>query len=278
MFKIIVPTDFTATADKAIAYAIALKKTLEADVYVLHILKKGSSETDAQKQMDEQIHRHYVNTAVKAKSIMKVGSIFEDIPALVEEEKGDLVVMGTHGMKGLQHLVGSHALRVITDTKAPFIVVQDNTVIESRVKKILVPLDLHKETKQKIKYTAVIAEKFKAKVEIIIPNETDEFLRNQLERNMAYSEGYFEERGIPYHSVVAAGKSSAFAEQVIEQAKSGKSDLICILNFANEKLIHAFGSDAEQKVITNDAAIPVMVLNPAITNLHNTRSLIAQWG
>jgi nucleotide-binding universal stress UspA family protein len=278
MFKIIVPTDFTATADKAIAYAIALKKTLEADVYVLHILKKGGSETDAQKQMDEQIHRHYVNTAVKAKSIMKVGSIFDDIPALVEEEKGDLVVMGTHGMKGLQHLVGSHALRVITDTKAPFIVVQDNTVIESRVKKILVPLDLHKETKQKIKYTAVIAEKFKAKVEIIIPNETDEFLRNQLERNMAFSEGYFEERGIPYQSVVAQGKSSSFADQVIEQAKSGKSDMICILNFANEKLIHAFGSDAEQKVITNSAAIPVMVLNPAITNLHNTRSLIAQWG
>ncbi len=278
MFKIIVPTDFTATADKAIAYAIALKKTLEADVYVLHILKKGGSETDAQKQMDDQIHHHYVNTAVKAKSIMKVGSIFDDIPALVEEEKGDLVVMGTHGMKGLQHLVGSHALRVITDTKAPFIVVQDNTVIESRVKKILVPLDLHKETKQKIKYTADIAEKFKSKVEIIIPNETDEFLRNQLERNMAYAEGYFEERGIPYQSVVAQGKSSAFADQVIEQAKTGKSDMICILNFANEKLIHAFGSDAEQKVITNSAAIPVMVLNPAITNLHNTRSLIAQWG
>ena len=278
MFKIIVPTDFTPTADKAIAYAIALKKTLEADVYVLHILKKGASETDAQKQMDEQIHRHYVNTAVKAKSIMKVGSIFEDIPALVEEEKGNLVVMGTHGMKGLQHLVGSHALRVITDTKAPFIVVQDNTVIESRVKKILVPWDLHKETKQKIKYTADIAEKFKSKVEIIIPNETDEFLRNQLERNMAYSEGYFEERGIPHQSVVAQGKSSAFADQVIEQAKTGKSDMICILNFANEKLIHAFGSDAEQKVITNEAAIPVMVLNPAITNLHNTRSLIAQWG
>jgi nucleotide-binding universal stress UspA family protein len=278
MFKIIVPTDFTATADKAIAYAIALKKTLEADVYVLHILKKGGSETDAQKQMDEQIHRHYVNTAVKAKSILKVGSIFDDIPALVEEEKGDLVVMGTHGMKGLQHLVGSHALRVITDTKAPFIVVQDNTVIESRVKKILVPLDLHKETKQKIKYTADIAEKFKSKVEIIIPNETDEFLRNQLERNMAYSEGYFEERGIPYQTVVAEGKSSAFADQVIEQARIGKSDMICILNFANEKLIHAFGSDAEQKVITNNAAIPVMVLNPAITNLHNTRSLIAQWG
>ena len=56
----------------------------------------------------------------------------------------------------------------------------------------------------------------------------------------------------------------AFADQVIEQAKTGKSDMICILNFANEKLIHAFGSDAEQKVITNSAAIPVMVLNPAI--------------
>ncbi|MEN9334937.1 MAG: hypothetical protein RLY35_2117 [Bacteroidota bacterium] len=278
MFKIIVPTDFTATADKALAYAISLKKTLQADVFALHILKKGGDEAEATKSLEEQIHRHYVNTAVKANPILKVGSIFDDIPSLVEEEKGDLVVMGTHGMKGLQHLVGSHALRVITDTKAPFIVVQDNSKSDAVVKKILVPLDLHKETKQKIKYTADIAEKFKAKVEIIIPNESDEYLRNQLERNMAYSEGYFEERGIAYHSVVAEGGSRNFAEQVIEHAEKNKVDMICILNFANEKLIHAFGSDAEQKVITNSAAIPVMVLNPSVTNLHNTRSLIGQWG
>ena len=278
MFKIIVPTDFTPTSDKAVEFAISLTRSLHGEVHLLNLVKSSADASAAQQKMDEQIQRWYIQTAVKAISMIKVGNIFEDIPAFVEEENGDLVVMGTHGMKGLQYIVGSHALRVITETKAPFVVVQDNTVVKTNIQKILVPLDLHKETKQKIKFSGDMAEKFKASVDIIIPNEKDEYLKNQVMRNMSYAEGYFESREIPFQTIMAEKDSDEFADAVVTYAAEAKIDLICILNFANEKMIHAFGKDAEQKVITNAAAIPVMVLNPVVANLHNTRSLIGQWG
>jgi nucleotide-binding universal stress UspA family protein len=278
MFKIIVPTDFTTTSNKAIEYAFALSKTWNAEVHLLNIVKSASEEKEVLVKMDELIQEWKQKAGQVALSMVRIGNIFEDIPAVVEQEKGDLVVMGTHGMKGLQYIVGSHALRVITETKAPFIVVQDDTVVKSNVAKILVPLDLHKETKQKIRFAGDMAEKFKSEVQIIVPKEEDEYLQNAILRNMSYAEGYFESREIPYQTIVAEVNSGNFAEAIVEHAKKADIDLICILNFANEKMIHAFGSDAEQKVITNRAAIPVLVLNPVVANLHNTRSLIGQWG
>jgi nucleotide-binding universal stress UspA family protein len=278
MNKIIVPTDFTTTADVAVSYAIMLSKSLKAEVCLLHILSKGGDAAKAQKSLDDQIHHHYVKTAVKPGSKLITGSIFDEIAAVVEEEKGDLVVMGTHGLKGMQHIVGSHALRVITDTKAPFVIVQDGTVVKPNIKRIVLPLDLHKETKQKIKYIGDMAEKFNAKIDIVIPNESDEYLQNQVKRNLAYAKDYFDERKIQHTGSVTSRDSKHFVDDLTEYAVKVSADLICILNFADEKLIHAFGSDAEQKVITNSAGIPVMVLNPITVNLHNTRSLIAQWG
>jgi nucleotide-binding universal stress UspA family protein len=278
MFKIIVPTDFTSTSDVAISFAIMMSKTLKAEVHLLHILPKDAEESKANSEIQEQIHRHYVATAIKPKGLVIKGSIFDEISSVVEKEEGDLVVMGTHGLKGMQHIVGSHALRVITDTKAPFVIVQDSSERKTAIKRLVLPLDLHKETKQKMKFVGDMAEKFGARVDIVIPNETDEYLQNQVKRNLAYAKDYFEERNIAYVGNVTSRSSKHFVEDVVEYSEKVKADMICILNFADEKIIHAFGSDAEQQLITNTAGIPVMVMNPSVVNLHNTRSLIAQWG
>ena len=53
------------------------------------------------------------------------GSIFTAIAEYANEKDASLVVMGTHGMKGMQKLTGSWALKVIVKSKVPFIVVQD---------------------------------------------------------------------------------------------------------------------------------------------------------
>ena len=85
------------------------------------------------------------------------GSIFTAIADFVNQ-KGvpddkkknvDLVLMGTHGMKGMQKLTGSWALKVIVKSKVPFIVVQDAPADEERYHNIVFPVDFKKENKGK---------------------------------------------------------------------------------------------------------------------------------
>lgn len=275
MSKIIVPSDFSSTSDVAVNYACEISKTLNSEVHILHISKEGANDKQTQLKLDEQIAHAKEKTGVTAHAIIRNGNILDEIPKITEEVKAELVVMGTHGLRGFQFITGSHALRVISESKSPFIVVQEQTTRSSDIKKILVPFDLHKETKQKIKIAADIAEKYKAEVHIVCPKESDEFLHNQVMRNMAYAEDYFNERGISCKTKITEEGSSGFVKEIVKYAQYAEIDLICILNFAGERLIHAFGSDAEQKIITNEAGIPTMVINPISANV-DARSVFAQ--
>jgi hypothetical protein len=61
----------------------------------------------------------------------------------------------------------------------------------------------------------------------------------------------------------------------LKYGKDESIDLICILNNSDERLLHAFGKDSEQKIITNEAAIPVLIFNPKST-LIDAASIFAQ--
>jgi nucleotide-binding universal stress UspA family protein len=275
MSKIIVLSDFSSTSDVAGNYACEISKTLTAPVEILHIVKDQSAEAKALEQLNNQIEKFKSKTGITATPVIRYGNIYDEIPKVTEELTGELVVMGTHGLSGLQYITGSNALKLISESDAQFIVVQDNTTHSANIKKILVPLDLHKETKQKIKFASDLAAKFGAEVHIVCPKESDEFLNNQVMRNMSYAEGYFNERGVACKTKVTEEDSSGFVKEIIKYAQYAEIDLICILNFAGERLIHVFGTDAEQKVITNEAGIPTLVINPISANV-DSRSIFAQ--
>lgn len=275
MKKILVPTDFTPVSDVAIKYAIDLAKHAGGDVHLLHIVKDQDDVDQAREKLDKKSAEFESISSTRLNHIVRVGNIFDDIPNVAHEDNAEIVVMGTHGLQGMQFIVGSHALRIITESKVPMIIVQGDTKHSAKVNKLLLPLDLHKETKQKLKIAGDVAERFNAEVHLISPKETDEYLLNFLKRNISYAEGYLESRNIKYQTKVTDAGSGGFVKDLIKYAESESMDMICIMNSAEERLIHAFGMDSEQKIITNDPGIPVMVINPAAT-LVDSASIFAQ--
>lgn len=272
MSKIIVPTDFTSVSEVAIRYACELSKFTKSEVNLLHIVTKENERADAELKMQAQASKLGVG---QVGSVTAVGNIFEDIPDTAERENAELIVMGTHGLKGMQFIVGSNALRVVSEGNVPFIIVQEETKRSANIRKILAPLDLHQETKQKLKIVADIAQKFGAEVHLVSPKESDEYLHNKLARNVAYAEGYLEENNIKYKTAVTDAGSGGFVKDLLKYANYADIDLICILNTAEDRLVHAFGVDSEQKIITNESGIPVMILNPAAT-YKDSASVFAQ--
>lgn len=274
MNKIIVPTDFTSTSQVAARYAVALASNGLGSVLLMHIAPGESDVKPAEKKIIEQCDQ-VKKSGIEVEYSVRVGNFLHDIPEAAKDEDAGIIVMGTHGMKGLQYLVGSHALRMITESATPYIIVQEGTTKTADITKILVPLDLHKETKQKLSYCGKLAAKFKAEVHLIFPKESDEFFKKQLERNVAYAEGYFEQLGLNCKTIMAESSSSGFTKEVIRYADTSDIDLICILNLAGENLLHVFGKDDEQKIITNEAQIPVLILNP-IATMVDDKSIFAQ--
>ena len=189
-----------------------------------------------------------------------MGNIFDDIAEFAMEIGAELIFMGTHGAHGWQHITGSHALKVVTNSPTPFIVVQENRVGESGYDDIVVPLDLHKETKQKLTLVANMAKYFNSRVHVVIPDETDEFLQHTVKANIIFANKFFGERNIEVTTSLAPSKD--FDKEVINLAVKVNADLIAIMNIQKNQLLGVFGASHEQYMITNEAKIPVLLVNP----------------
>lgn len=260
----IVPHDFSEVADNALSHAITTAKVVEAKIYLLHVVSKNKEIIEAENKLKEIIKKFEAEN-VEIIPKVRLGNIFDDIGDFAAEHHAELIFMGTHGASGWQHIAGSHALKVITNSSVPFIIVQRETQIGSTgYDDIVVPLDLHRETKQKLAIVASMATYFKSRVHVVTPNEVDEFLKNKVSANVLFAKRFFEERGI--EMTVTVAPSSGFDKEVVKIAIEKDADLISIMNLnKNNLFVGAFGSNYEQYMITNDAKIPILVVNPMDT-------------
>lgn len=254
----IVPHDFTPVANIALDHAVATAKPLNAEIYLLHVVTKNKDINDAEKKLESIISNY--DTSVKIIPSVRVGNIFEDIGDFAAEHHAELIFMGTHGAHGWQHVTGMNALKVITHSSVPFVVVQEKTPKETGYDDIVVPLDLNKETKQKLAIVANIAKYFNSNVHVITPEESDEFLRHQVKANIQFAQKYFSERNISVTTAIVP--SSGFDKEVVKHAVNIDADLIAIMNLNKNNVLGLLTATHEEYIITNDAKIPALIMNP----------------
>jgi nucleotide-binding universal stress UspA family protein len=138
--KILVPTDFTETSDKALDFAIELAQKFDAAVLVMHSFEipvMGFPDGALVATADiaariQEAGRTGLDTAVNARtsrgvsvtSVLREGNAAEEIRAVAEESKCDLIVIGTHGRRGIARaLLGSTAENVIRTVKLPVLTI-----------------------------------------------------------------------------------------------------------------------------------------------------------
>jgi nucleotide-binding universal stress UspA family protein len=142
MFKhILVATDFGSSAEGAMKAAIGLATEADAQLTVAHVCEvpayayslpftpvdlAGPVTEVAEKQLKElvaSIRRQLPRTD----GIFKIGVPWEQILACAAESGADLIVVGTHGRRGLAHIaLGSVAERVVRLSKLPVLTLREN--------------------------------------------------------------------------------------------------------------------------------------------------------
>lgn len=279
---ILVPTDFSETAETAINHAATLAKVSGDEIRLLHIVnsdtksqlkKAGQSLDDLNAKMDAQVASIKANYGVKADSHLREGSIFTTIGEVAEEIGARLLVMGTHGVVGVQHITGAWAVKVITSSPVPVIIVQKKALAAHGYKTMVFPIDSSRETKQKVIHTISMAKHFDSEVKLFASYEDDEFLINARNNNIAWAENMFKKNGVRY-SIEHSAKRGGLAKNVVKYAAQVHADLLVILTDTSELSVSVFvlGADHE-KVINNDAQIATMCVNP-IANLYNIGNVL----
>jgi universal stress protein A len=142
--RMLVPTDFSPTSDMAIEYAVDMASRYGASVLLLHVLDdltvtstyldayfadlpglRNDMRDDAMRRLSE-LAKRYAPENVAPTIEVAVGRPASTIVQEATARKADLIVMGTHGRSGFEHLVlGSVAEKVLRSAPCPVLTVRD---------------------------------------------------------------------------------------------------------------------------------------------------------
>ena len=144
--SILVPTDFSASADEAIKYAAKLAELFGAQITLLYVvepmpvdfeafplaLEDDRSMRAARTRLELEAQRD-LPPANFAQALVRLGRPFHEITEAARTLKVDLIVIATHGYTGLKHVVmGSTAERVVRYAPCPVLTVRP---VETRATK-----------------------------------------------------------------------------------------------------------------------------------------------
>ena len=249
--------DFTNVGDAALNYAVNLSRNLMNEIKLVHLVSNINEIANANAKLNEIISKTQKSENTEISGIVKQGSIFEDIAKIVKEEKANLIIMGTHGVKGMQKVFGSFAMKVVTSSDVPFFVIQKDTKAKE-VKKILVPIDLNKESLQIVDIAGDLADMYNAEVFVVAEKFDDPFLVQKIKNRILIVRKHYEDRQIKCTIELLSSKES-YQNKVINYCKENGVDLIAI-SYHTTSFLPQFDKFA-QTLITNDQLLPCVIIN-----------------
>ncbi len=189
--RILLATDGSAYAARAEGYALFFAVTWGAGLDILNVLEFPPGMNPAYPindvylgQLRKEADRHLGRLIGRASQIglsvrkqVEIGIPSEKIIAVAREHGDDLVVVGTHGQTGLEHvLLGSTAERVIRGAPCPVLAVRGIKAgaVESAaasvplaVRRMLVPIDFSDCSLDALEYAVQVAKQLDAAITIL---------------------------------------------------------------------------------------------------------------
>lgn len=277
--RILVPYDFTDIGDCALEHAIVFAQNTDFELNILHVIEKPTIYIGKNSKFDNELITEATVTRLQkltnkidnehgiiVQAIAKPGNIFETINDVSDEIGANMVIMGTHGVKGFNQLIrGSNALRVIYDSKVPFMIVQKRRPIGEDYKNIVFPVDFQRETKEKAYWAVYISRMFDSKIHIIHPTETDEGIAKKIANNITYVKKIFDANKVKYSEKKSPKKAVNLGDETLDYSKEINAHLIMIMTYPDKGSGGAtefFLSPEQQDIITNKEEIPIMCINP----------------
>jgi len=187
--KILYPTDFSSCSKQAFAHAVFMAEQYKAELHMLHVITIHTEdaydpgydfpnledynihlEKHALEESDELIKNHKANDIEIIKVQQRGYSPSALILQYAQNNNIDLIVMGTHGRRGLGYLfLGSVAEEVTRFARRPVYTIREQkpTIPVEKINRILVPVDLSKFSKQALHYANELCKDYNADLDII---------------------------------------------------------------------------------------------------------------
>jgi nucleotide-binding universal stress UspA family protein len=255
--SILVPIDLTDQTIIALGQSYNLARLTNSKIVLLAV-DEGKPK-DIQKRLDELAKEASVKSGQPVETMVRKGNVYEEINKVADVLNPLFVMIGLSSKINLAKIIGQNAFRMVRESKHPVITIRGK-VHRDGCKNILVPLDLTKETREKIDHALDLAKIFGADIRVVsVLSEKDEESENKL---ISYSNQvwkYIKDQGV--RATIKTIRGSDIPKIVLDYAHEVEADLIMIMSKDKLNVKEFFIGTTAQKII-NQSDVPVLSQRP----------------
>lgn len=269
MKNFIVPVDFSVESLNGLKMALLFSKKTKINIQMIYVLSKATdadqvaieAEMKKAEARFKEIVQEYspqVGNDSSLNYLINRGRIYQEVVNQAEGMPDSIISASTHGASGFQELfIGSNAFRIISATDRPVITLRKNSCPET-ISRIVLPIDLSVDSRQKVPFTLELAKLFGAEVHVVgIHTLRGLGNKRRIRSYISQVASYIEDK-------VPCETNEVFGDNVVElinnYAQAIKADLISITTERPSGISLIIGNTVHQ--ILNKAEIPVLCLTP----------------
>lgn len=278
MKKILVPTDFSEFADKALQKALHIAQKTQAELILLNVNEMAVAALPIAEyyyydKEKEQSYLQMVNESldktlqkivsemgmkdIKISTLVESGLLIDVIEDVCQREEIDLIVMGTQGATGTKEmLVGSNTEKVVRNAPCPVLSLPKQSHTDFST--IVFPTTLRPDQASAFKKLAAMQHVFDGKIYMLYLNNPAQLPND--DAIVARKEELIAETGLK-NVELFMGEQSVFDEEnaILQFAKKQNADLIVMATHQRKGLAHLFlGSITEDTL--NHSDVPVLAI------------------
>lgn len=278
---ILVPIGFTHQSLVALQQAVIVAKQTNSELFLLSVVEMPTAlqkifldYEDKQKQFKDKLRENLVELSNEycmgisnVKCLVSSGKIYEQITDVAESIGASLIIMGTDGTpKDIKKkFIGSNANKVVRSAPCPVITIKGKS-ISNACDMIALPLDLNKETREKVTNAIQFARLFNSEVRAfsVSFSDDDDSIKNKLIRTLSQVSEFITSKGVKCSTeLLEISSSVSFSSSIVNYSEDINADLIMIMTKGEENLdLNFLGSNARKLI--NNSDIPIMSIRPSI--------------
>jgi nucleotide-binding universal stress UspA family protein len=254
---ILVPIDSTEQTIIALHQSYNLARLTNSKIVLLSV-DEGEPPFEGHR-VDELAVAASKESGQPVEVLTRNGNVYEEIIKVADVINPLFIVIGLTSKITLGKIIGQNAFKMVRESKHPVITIRGKHHRDG-CKTILLPLDLTKETREKVSKAIELAKIFNSTIRIIsILTAKNEETENRL---ISYSNQvwkFIKEQGIRCSIKTLRGKDPA--DMILAYAHEVEADLIFIMSKAELSVKEFFIGTVAQRLI-NESDIPVVSIRP----------------
>ncbi|MCR9174291.1 MAG: universal stress protein [bacterium] len=253
----LVPYDFSEIAESAFVLALQLAKRNNGTVYLLHIAKTEADERKAHVRMSDMVRN--LSEVGKKRVFVKVlrGNLYKSVAIAGEILGANLTVMGTHGMTGMQRLLGSNALKMVAMSSTPYLLLVKEQNLR-KVDTIVMPFSFVEDTLFVLDALVEFAKQYESAIHLVGYYDKVEWQNQRSSENQQTARNFLERRGLECE-IVNLPRKKSYEQELSDYMFEVNADLIAASYFKNSRVPPP--NSFIQVMLDSDNLLPMLTVN-----------------